>query len=327
MPFGQATIRARVLAGILALGAGIPAGAGYAQDAAPDAGAQDSLERARQSGRLRVGYANEAPFAYMDSRAGKLTGEAPEIARKVLARLGIDEVEGVLTEFGALIPGLLAGRFDMIAAGMYVLPERCRQIAFSNPTYGVGDGFLQRTDNPLQLRSYAEAAADPGARVGVVVGAVQNDYAARAGVPAARVVVFPDVVSAVEGVMAGRADVYAATALTINYVLTKVPDWDIEKVARFVQPTEAGQSVRGYGAFGFRKQDEALRQAFDRELAGFIGSPEHQALVAPFGFTQGELPGDVTAAQLCGASDEAPDAQAPAGGLEEDGEAAGNTAP
>ena len=70
--------------------------------------------------------------------------------------------------------------------------ERCRQIAFSNPTYGVGDGFLQRTDNPRVLRSYEDVAADPAARVGVVVGAVQNDYAARAGVDPSQVVVFPD---------------------------------------------------------------------------------------------------------------------------------------
>ncbi|AZG09660.1 ectoine/hydroxyectoine ABC transporter substrate-binding protein EhuB [Pigmentiphaga sp. H8] len=287
--------------------AGIAPPAGAADTGA--ANPPDSLQRAIQAGRLRIGYANEAPFAYMDSRAGRLTGEAPEIARVILGRLGIGDVEGVLTEFGALIPGLLAGRFDMIAAGMYVLPERCRQIAFSNPTYGVGDGFLQRTDNPRELHGYADVAADPAARVGVVVGAVQNDYAARAGVPPSQVVVFPDVVSAVEGVVAGRADVYAATALTLNYVLTKVPDWQIDKVARFVQPTENGEAVRGYGAFGFRKGDVALRVAFDRELAHFIGTPEHQSLVEPFGFTGTELPGGVTAEQLCG---QAPAAPAPA---------------
>lgn len=288
--------------------AGTPVSVGAADAASDPQGAADSLQRAIQAGKIRIGYANEAPFAYMDSRAGRLTGEAPEIARVVLGRLGIDEVEGVLTEFGALIPGLQAGRFDIIAAGMYVLPERCRQIAFSNPTYGVGDGFLQRTDNPISLRSYADVAADPAARVGVVVGAVQNDYAARAGVPASQVVVFPDVVSAVEGVVAGRADVYAATALTLNYVLTKVPDWQIDKVAKFVQPTENGEPVRGYGAFGFRQGDAALREAFDRGLAPFIGTPEHRRLIEPFGFTERELPGDVTAAQLCGEPPAAADA-------------------
>ncbi|MDX3904197.1 MAG: ectoine/hydroxyectoine ABC transporter substrate-binding protein EhuB [Pigmentiphaga sp.] len=297
--------RTLLAAWVLALSAGAAAGPAAAADT-PEA-APDSLERATQAGKLRIGYANEAPFAYMDSRAGKLTGEAPEIARIVLGHLGINEVEGVLTEFGALIPGLLAGRFDMIAAGMYVLPDRCRQVAFSNPTYGVGDAFLQRTDNPRELRSYADVAADPEARVGVVVGAVQNDYAAGAGVPASRLVVFPDVVSAVEGVVAGRADVYAATALTINYVLTKVPDWQIDKVAKFVQPTADGAPVRGYGAFAFRKEDVALREAFDRELAGFIGSPEHLRLVEPFGFTENELPGDVTSVQLCGSEPAASD--------------------
>jgi len=57
----------------------------------------------------------------------------------------------------------------------------------------------------------------------------------------------------------------------------------------------------GYGAFGFRKDEDGLRAAFDRELADFIGSPAHRKLVRPFGFTEAALPGGATAARLCGA--------------------------
>ncbi|GAA4339584.1 ectoine/hydroxyectoine ABC transporter substrate-binding protein EhuB [Pigmentiphaga soli] len=286
----------RLLAGLLASAcAALAACSGDDRGAPPPS----TLARAVQRGAIRIGYANEAPFAYMESHGG-LTGEAPAIARVVLGRLGVPRVEGVLTEFGALIPGLLAGRFDIIAAGMYVLPERCRQVAFSRPTYGVGEAFLERADDPRRLRGYRQVAADPSVRLGVVAGAVQVDYARRAGIPDSRVVVFPDVVSAVEGVQAGRADAYAATSLTVNHVLTKVPDWNIRKVRGFRQPVLDGETVRGYGAFAFRKQDQDLRRAFDGELARFIGSDEHERLVAPFGFTRNELPGDMTAARLCG---------------------------
>lgn len=271
-----------------------------ANDGSDVAAAPSSLERAVASGKIRVGYANEAPFAYMDSRAAQLTGEAPEIARHVLGKLGVTQIEGVLTEFGALIPGLLAGRFDIIAAGMYVLPERCRQIAFSEPTYGVGEAFLQRADHATPLRSYAQVARDRSVKLGVVVGAVQTEYAQRAGILDDQLVVFPDVVSAVEGVEAGRADAYAATSLTVNHILTKVPDWEVDRVPRFRQPLVDGEPVRGYGAFGFRRQDTELLSAFNRELAGLLGSPEHRQMVEPFGFTEQELPGDTTTAALCG---------------------------
>ena len=86
--------------------------------------AQSTLERAKADGYIRVGFANEAPFGFA-TPDGELTGEAPEVAKAVLAKMGINEVDGVLTEFGSLIPGLKAGRFDIIAAGMFVNPARC----------------------------------------------------------------------------------------------------------------------------------------------------------------------------------------------------------
>src|SRR5690606_3307861 len=99
--------------------------------------AQSTLETARENGYIRVGFANEAPYGYA-TPSGELTGEAPEVAKAILARMGIEEVDGVLTEFGSLIPGLRAGRFDIIAAGMFITPERCQQVQFSEPSYGIG---------------------------------------------------------------------------------------------------------------------------------------------------------------------------------------------
>jgi polar amino acid transport system substrate-binding protein len=47
-----------------------------------------------------------------------------------------------------------------------------------------------------------------------------------------------------------------------------------------------------------RKEDTDFYQAFNSELKKFIGSPEHIALVTPFGFGKGFLPAK-TAAELC----------------------------
>jgi len=102
---------------------------------------KNTLEHIQSTGVVRVGYANEAPDAYMDSAMGKVTGEAPEILRVIMQRMGVTQVEAVLTEFGSLISGLKAGRFDVIAAGMYITPARCREIGFSEPTYGIGEAF------------------------------------------------------------------------------------------------------------------------------------------------------------------------------------------
>jgi polar amino acid transport system substrate-binding protein len=260
--------------------------------------ATSTLERVQQSGTARIGYANEAPYGYQDPSTQEITGEAPEIARVVLERMGVTQVEGVLTEFGSLIPGLQAGRVDLIAAGMYIRPERCEQIAFSDPSYAIGEGFVVQSGNPKNLSSY-EDVAEGDAILGVVAGTVEQGYAEAMGVPSDRVEILPDAPSAVEAVKSGRIDAYAGTSLTVQDLVDKDQSNTVERATPFTDPVIDGEEVKGYGAFGFRKDDEEFRNAFNQELNAFIGTPEHLDLVRPFGFTENELPGGVTAEELC----------------------------
>jgi polar amino acid transport system substrate-binding protein len=283
------TARATAVALLLPLLTGCTGGA------EPDV---QTLERLQAAGVARVGYANEAPYAYRDTGSGRLTGEAPEIARAVLGQLGITEIEGVLTEFGSLIPGLQAGRFDMIAAGMYITPARCAQVAFSDPTYSIGEALVVLAGNPLDLHSYEELRDMPEATIGVVIGAIESSYAESVGIDTARVITFPDPPSAVAGVRAGRVSAYAATDLTAQDLLTR-DSTGVEQATPFIDPVIDGETARGYGAFGFRTDDTAFREAVDRQLATFIGTPAHRALVEPFSFGDTQLPGEVTAADLC----------------------------
>src|SRR3546814_2341235 len=111
---------------------------------------QSTLEKAREAGFIRIGFANEAPYGFA-TPDGKLTGEAPEVAKAVLKKMGINEVDGVLTEFGSLIPRLTAGRFDIIAAGMFLTPAHYNEVAFSAPSYGIDQAFLLEEGNPAGI--------------------------------------------------------------------------------------------------------------------------------------------------------------------------------
>jgi polar amino acid transport system substrate-binding protein len=66
-------------------------------------------QKIADTGKVVIGIANEAPYGFA-APDGTVTGEAPEIAKHILAEMGAGEVEGVITEFGSLIPGLNAGR-------------------------------------------------------------------------------------------------------------------------------------------------------------------------------------------------------------------------
>jgi len=260
---------------------------------AASASAQSTLEQAREQGFLRAGFANEAPFGYATS-GGELTGESPEIAKHIAKEIGIGEVDGVLTEWASLLPGLNAGRFDIIAAGMFITPERCKEADFSNPTYKLGQAFLVQAGNPHDLHSYTDVKDNGDVKLGVMAGAVERGYARRMDVPDDQVVVLPDQAAMLSAVRSGRVDAAALTALSIQRMAEK-GGASVERAAPFETPDFAV----GYGAFAFRKDDDALREAFNRELADFIGSKAHLELVKQFGFTKQELPGDVTAEELC----------------------------
>ena len=255
--------------------------------------AETALERAKAQGFIRVGFANEAPFGYA-TPDGKLTGEAPEVTKAVLAKIGIPQVDGVLTEFGSLIPGLKAGRFDIIAAGMFINPKRCAEIAFSEPSYGIGQAMLVTKGNPKAVKDFSTFAGNKDLKLAVMSGAVEVGYAKDAGVPEGQLVVLPDQSSLLAAVQSGRADGAALTALSIADMAKKGEN--VESTTPFGEV--AGKSVKGHGGFGFRKEDKDLYDAFNAELKKFIGSPEHIALVTPFGFGKDYLP-NKTMEQLC----------------------------
>lgn len=244
---------------------------------------EDAWARIRRTGTVRIGHTAEPPYAWRASD-GRVTGEAPEVARAVFAQLGIQHIEWVEVQFGSLIAQLRTGRFDVIAAGMYVTPARAGQITFSHPSYCTHAALLVRATDAPRLHDYADLVRAPAARLAVLAGAVEGDAALAAGVPAARIVAYPDAASAAQAVAAGEADALALSGPSVQWLADRDP-----RLLRARAPaTDA--PFDGCGAFGFRQQDQALRNRFDAQLLAFLGTPAHLALVRPFGFTPAELP-------------------------------------
>jgi len=128
----RAILRGMAALGIAALTAGTLAG---------PASAQSLLEKAEKGEPIRIGFANEIPFAYPGDD-GSPKGFVNIHALGVLKKMGYTNIEAVQTEWGGLIPGLNANRFDIVTGGMNILASRCENIAFSEPMAKVGDGFI-----------------------------------------------------------------------------------------------------------------------------------------------------------------------------------------
>lgn len=255
--------------------------------------AETTLERIQKQGYIRIGFANEAPYAFA-TPDGKLSGESPAVFRYVMDKLGVKEVDGVLTEWGSLIPGLRAGRFDAIVASMYITPTRCKQVIFANPTYGIGEALIVQKGNPDGVGNYADAVSK-GKKIAFVAGTAEIEHGQLAGMARDQQVIVPDFAAAVASVKSGRASAAAFTSLTAQDLAAK--DEAIERAEPFTFSHE-GKLYKGEGSFAFRQEDTALRDAVNAELAKFLGTPEHLALVKPFGFDAANLP-EKTAAQHC----------------------------
>ncbi|NEI96661.1 ectoine/hydroxyectoine ABC transporter substrate-binding protein EhuB [Rhizobium ruizarguesonis] len=246
--------------------------------AAPASAADDKLEQLKEQGFARIAIANEPPFTAVGAD-GKVSGAAPDVARAIFEKLGVKEVVASISEYGAMIPGLQAGRHDAITAGLFMKPERCAAVAYSEPILCDAEAFALKKGNPMKLTSYKDIADNPDAKIGAPGGGTEEKLALEAGVPRDRVIVVPDGQSGIKMLQDGRIDVYSLPVLSIHDLMAKANDPNLETVAPVVNAP-----VYCDGA-AFRKQDVALRDAFDVELKKLKESGEFAKIIEPYGFS------------------------------------------
>jgi polar amino acid transport system substrate-binding protein len=266
-------------------------------------GSPGTLARARARGVIRIGYAIEAPYAFVTA-AGEVTGESPEMARRVVAAMGIERIQWRQTEFGALLDELEAGRFDLVAAGTFVTPFRTERVAFSSPTLRVRPGLLVRRGNPKKLQSYYDLLQATDAVVAVLGGSVEERFLMDHRLPEKQLLIVPDALSGRVAVGNGRAAVLALSEPALRWMAAHQELHGLEVVRVIPGPANhggpggpggrGGRARLGLGdglsAFAFRRQDADLRQAFDAVLVPMIGGEAHRQLLRRFGLSEDELP-------------------------------------
>jgi polar amino acid transport system substrate-binding protein len=168
-----------------------------------------TLAEIQESGTVRIAVANEIPYGYVDP-TGEAMGAGPDVAKAIMEQLGVENIEWVTTNFSSLIPGLQADRFDMVAAEMAILPDRCQQVLFSEPNTSYGEGLLVAAGNPKDIHAYSDFADNPDLRVAIMAGADQLEMMQKLGVDEANLVTIAANADAISTVSTGRADAYAA---------------------------------------------------------------------------------------------------------------------
>lgn len=257
-----------------------------------------ALAKLQKQGYVTVGFANEKPYAYKDNN-GQLTGEAVAIAKAVFKQLGVPVVKGKLADWSQLIPGLKAGKFDVITAGMAINPKRCKQVAFGEPEIKYGEGLVVKKGNPLKLHSYKDIANNPKVKVSVMAGATENNFLKQEGVKASQIQSAPDIPATFAAVQSGRAAATTGTGMTLKMALKSANANDLQYVSDFTQPNIKG--IPSYGGAAFSKNNTGLRDAYNKVLEQLKQNGKILPLIQPFGFTKHDniITKNITTKQLC----------------------------
>lgn len=222
------------------------------------------LAELQEDGVINVGFSNEPPYAYQNSDTNELEGAAIEIAKAVFSEMGIEEINGHLTDWGELIPGLQAGQFDVITAGMAVLPARCENALFAEPEMQYGEGLVVQAGNPQEIFSYEDIADNEDVSVALMEGTTQFDFLDQVGVDSSQISSVGDIPAQLSAVQSGNADVAAATEATLRAAYESLSSDEIEIVEDFEQPDIEG--IPSFGAAAFNLDDQELVDAYNEAL-------------------------------------------------------------
>lgn len=160
-----------------------------------------SMDNILQRGELRVGVQTQgAPVSFVNKK-GERTGLAIDIAKMMAKDLG---VKLVLQDYDwkGLIPALLAGKFDLIAADMTPTPERTAALLFSKPFFYQQTVAFTTKDKPF--KSW-EDLNQPGLNIGAVQGGTYVT-AVKDFLPRATVKEFASGPTVAQALSAGRID-------------------------------------------------------------------------------------------------------------------------
>ena len=243
----------------------------------PAAHAQEStLEKIRTEGVIRVGVANQPPYSGMDP-SGAVTGYVPTLVQEIMAKLGVPKVEGIVATYGELVPGLQAGRWDMIASSFRLNADRCQQVLFADPITFDGGAFAylpgEVSDPPQSLQALGEMDVP----IGVVQGSYLIQLAEDRGLDRDNISQFPNGPALIDGLVAKRMQFAVSTNASLK---------DLQRarsgVFEIVYPVSDDPPVGSAPAF--RRDDTELHAAFQQELRAMRQAGALLEMSARFGF-------------------------------------------
>lgn len=263
------------------LGAAVALAMTLAGTAGVVAQTDDSVERVKENG-LYVAFVGENPWSYL-APDGTFTGAEAEMVKECAATLGIEELYPVNVQFDGLLPGLAAGRYDMIAAGMSLRPARLEVAIGTQLLYRYGTRIVGMKDDPIldELTSWTKVG-ESGIPVAMIRGSTEITDTEPFGV---EVIEYPDNPTELADLLAGRIQLMAWNDNYYSSFVAENPDVPIEAVSGW--DYEGVVSLPGHY---FNPNDVALRDAFNDCYSDLKTSGRMAEILTEFGFNPDTIP-------------------------------------
>ncbi|MER8516359.1 ectoine/hydroxyectoine ABC transporter substrate-binding protein EhuB [Mesorhizobium sp. M1060] len=251
-----------------------------------------TLNDARTNG-VTIAIANEPPLAQLD-KDGAPTGAGPDLDRAILKEAGVTGLSGDVMDYGAMIPAVQSQRATFASGGsLYIKPERCEAVAFSNPVMCGGVSFILPNALADKVHSYKDIAA-LGLRVGACGGCVMQKLAIDAGVSEDKIIIFPDGTSGVKLLTDNRIDVFSHDTTAGFDLYRRLAD---PAKYKYVRLTDGPMDC--YGA-AFNKNNAELRDAYNDGLKKIRASGKYTEILKKYGLEEAAFGTDtMTTEKLC----------------------------
>ena len=204
-------------------------------EAAAESGG-DLLSRIQERGSIIVATEGTwAPWTFHDED-NQLVGYDIEVAKGIAEHLGV-EVEFVEGEWDGLFAGLNSERYDIVANGVEVTPERAETYDFSEPYAYIRTAIIVRSDN-TDITSFEDLKGKQTANT------LASTYATLAESYGATATGVDDLAQTIELLTAGRVDATLNAEVTYYDYMAQHPDAPIRIAALTDTASEVSIPVR-----------------------------------------------------------------------------------
>jgi len=202
---------------------------------------------------------------------GTVAGFDIDIAKELCLRIGA-RCEIIAQDWDGIIPGLLARRYDLISASLFITEERKQKVAFTDPYYKAAIAHV--VPKGSALREFTNETLR-GRAIGAQASSNQAKFVAKA-YPDADIRLYPTQEEASLDMLSGRLDVLVGDYFPLQDFVEKTKEGQCCMIAGapVTDPSWVGEGA----AIAVRKDDDQLRLRLNKALAEIIEDGTYQKI-------------------------------------------------